>query len=271
MAPAKSQLWQRFLSAALLIPVIFVIIWFGPLWLFSLTVAIVVLLGISEFYRLGSKAGWQPFIFFGAFWTLFLTLDGLFRDSTTVTILVGAALASSLIWLFYHSRAERSPGNWLWTVGGIFYLGWTLSHFIPLWDLANGKEWVIFALFTTFAVDTSAYFVGRAWGRRPMALRISPGKSWEGAIGGVSGGVAAALILNLILGLPIGYGEAALLGFLVAIVAQIGDLVESVLKRSTGVKESGSLIPGHGGILDRLDSILFTVVLVYYYVVWFIV
>ena len=103
-----------------------------------------------------------------------------------------------------------------------------------------------------------------------MVPRISPGKSWEGTFAGLIAGIAAAIALNAILGLPMGYWQVGLLGFLIAALAFGGDLVESMLKRSTGVKDSGRLIPGHGGILDRLDSVVFTVVLVYYYVVWVI-
>jgi phosphatidate cytidylyltransferase len=270
VAPLRSQLGHRLLSAAFFVPVLFVVTWFGPLWLFTLTVAIAALLGAAEFYRLGRKAGWQPFIIFGSCFTLLFILNGLSPERETTAILVVAAVVFSLAWLFYHPRWERSLGNWLWTISGIFYLGWMLSHFIPLRGLEYGPRWVIFALFATFAVDSSAYLVGRAWGRHRLVPRLSPGKSWEGAIGGVIAGIAAAIILNLILGLPIGYGTASLLGFLIAIFAQIGDLVESALKRSARVKESGKLIPGHGGILDRLDSIVFTVVLVYYYVIWIV-
>ena len=101
-----------------------------------------------------------------------------------------------------------------------------------------------------------------------MTPKISPGKTWEGAFGGTISSIVVSVILATILKLPLGYSEAALLGFLIAVFAQIGDLTESLLKRSVGAKDSGKLIPGHGGILDRLDSIIFTIILVYYYALW---
>ena len=133
-----------------------------------------------------------------------------------------------------------------------------------------GRDWVLLALFATFAVDTTAYFIGRAWGRHKMAPTISPGKTWEGAVGGLAGAIVAVIALALLLDIDISYSEMVILGFLIAVFAQLGDLAESKLKRSMGVKEAGNLIPGHGGILDRLDSIVFTGVVVYYCLRWFI-
>jgi phosphatidate cytidylyltransferase len=274
VAPPQSQLRQRLISAAIFIPILLVIIWLGDPW-FSILVALAVLLGAFEFYRLVTQASYQPFLFFGLFFTLLFVLNAHSPEPRTTPLLVAATIICSLFWLIFHHDEEKAFINGLWTLAGIFYLGWMLSHFIPLRGVENGLGWVIFALFTTFAADSSAFFVGRAWGKHYMVPRISPGKTWEGTIGGFVGGALAALALAAILnslniGLPISYGKVAFLGFLIAIFALLGDLVESMLKRRAGVKESGILIPGHGGILDRLDSVIFTVVLVYYYVIWFI-
>ncbi len=272
MIPEKSQLRQRLLSAAILIPILFAAIWFGHPWL-SIIVAAVALLGAAEFYRMATHAGWQPLTIIGVLFTLFFIANAYFQESRATPIataaLVAAALVLPVVWLAL-ARRDRLLGNWLWTACGIFYIGWMLSHFIPLRALEHGRDWVFLAVFATFAVDSGAYLIGRVWGRHKMTPRISPGKSWEGAVGGMASGIAAALALDALLGLPMSYWQAGLIGFLLAIVAQIGDLVESMLKRATGVKDSGTLIPGHGGMLDRLDSIIFTVVLVYYYVEWVI-
>jgi phosphatidate cytidylyltransferase len=167
---------------------------------------------------------------------------------------------------------EGAAINWVWTLAGIIYIGWLLSHFIPLRGLEGGRDWVFIAIFATFAADTAAFFTGRAIGRHPLATAISPGKTWEGAAGGFLGAIAASLILAAILpGILIPYWQIVLLGALIGIFAQLGDLAESMLKRSVGLKDAGKLIPGHGGLLDRLDSILFTVVVVYYYVIWVVV
>ena len=124
------------------------------------------------------------------------------------------------------------------------------------------------ALFATFGSDTAAFFVGRALGRHRLAPRISPAKTWEGAVAGLVGGIIVSLIIVAIFDLSIGYGHAIILGILVSIFGQLGDLVESLLKRHTGVKESGNLMPGHGGLLDRMDSVVFAGVVVYLYYIF---
>ena len=149
-------------------------------------------------------------------------------------------------------------------------MGWFLSHLVALRGFEDGRNWVFFVVFTTFASDTTAFFVGRAMGRHHLAPRISPGKTWEGAIGGV----CAAVIVSLVFILPtpfslqIGFGQAMPLAMLVSVFSQLGDLLESSLKRTAGAKDSGTLIPGHGGILDRLDSVIFAGLVVYYYVLF---
>jgi phosphatidate cytidylyltransferase len=158
--------------------------------------------------------------------------------------------------------------RWLWAVGGVLYVGWLGSHLVLLREAPDGRDWVLLVLFTTFATDTSSYFVGRTLGRRPLATRISPGKTVEGAIGGILFGLAAALLLNYFLGLR---KEAALIvpvALLLPLAAELGDLAESLLKRGMQVKDASPLIPGHGGLMDRLDSVLFTGIVLYYYLVW---
>ena len=119
------------------------------------------------------------------------------------------------------------------------------------------------------AADTAAFFVGHAFGRHPLASRVSPGKTVEGAVGGVLGGVAGALAVRA-LGLPgLPFAPAAALGVGVAVLGIVGDLVESLIKRWAGVKDSGALFPGHGGMLDRIDSLLFGAPVLYYYFLYF--
>jgi phosphatidate cytidylyltransferase len=150
-------------------------------------------------------------------------------------------------------------------MAGILYIGWMLSYWVDLRSLEDGRELVFLAMFTTFASDTSAFFVGRAWGKHALAPSISSGKTWEGAVGGLLSSIVVTLILGVIFKLPFSYWQIALLGFIISIFAQLGDLAESLLKRNTGVKNAGKLMPGHGGILDRIDSLIFTGVIVYYF------
>ena len=276
------MLRQRVLSAAVFVPIIFASIWFGNPW-FSIVVAIAAILGVIEFYAMVSQRVWQPLTVFGTLWTLFFIFNAYYApkySSDNLYIIVTSALitsvvALSLLWtLFLRSSGEKAAVSWASSLAGIFYMGWLLSYWVLIMNSYggdwNGRDWVLLALFSTFAVDTAAYFVGRALGRHKMAPTISPGKTWEGAAGGLLGALVAVIVLALLLDINISYWQMVLLGFLIAVFAQLGDLVESKLKRSAGVKEASKLIPGHGGILDRLDSIVFTGVVVYYCLRWFI-
>jgi phosphatidate cytidylyltransferase len=150
----------------------------------------------------------------------------------------------------------------------VAYVGLLGTHLIFLRDLHNGRDWVLLALFATFATDTAAYFVGKAIGERRLARHISPGKTVEGTAGGLICGALAVIALNWLLGLRIEADQVLGLALLLPLVAVIGDLGESLLKRGAGVKDASGLVPGHGGFLDRLDSILFCVPLLYYYILW---
>lgn len=261
------MLRKRLLSAAAFIPILFVAIWFGEPW-YSSIVAVAALLGVFEFYSLVARRRWQPLTLLGALWTLFFILNAHSESpgTTTPMLVTSAVLLSLLVFLFLRSPAEHAFGGWAWLLAGMFYMGWLLSYWILL--RGYGREWVLLALFSTFAADTTAYFVGRTWGRHKLAPSISPAKTWEGLFGGLVGATVATIVLALILDLDFGYGKLVPLGLLIAVFAQLGDLSESKIKRDMGVKEAGKLIPGHGGILDRLDSIVFTGVVVYYYLRW---
>ena len=260
---------KRVQSALVIVPFVFVAAWFGGPF-YAIVVAVAAGLGALEFYGMRGFPKRHPLTRFGLLCILLFIIFAHFEGPYTASLLA-SAVVFSLAWLVLRCPAWSSLINWAWTVAGILSLGWMLSRLIPLRALADGREWVLFALFALFVADTSAFFVGRAWGRHSLAPAISPGKTWEGAIGGFVGAIAASLILAAILSLPIPYWQVSILGVLIGIFSQLGDLAESMLKRSAGVKDSGKLIPGHGGILDRLDSVVFTVVVVYYYVISIVV
>ena len=127
-----------------------------------------------------------------------------------------------------------------------------------------GRAWLLLALLTVFATDTGAYFTGRAIGRHPMAPRISPNKTWEGAAGGLGAAVIAVVALGLAFDVDTPRWQQVIIGVAVGVASQLGDLLESRLKRVSNVKDAGSIIPGHGGVLDRLDSIVVSIPVVYY-------
>ena len=263
------MLKKRIITALVGLPLLIAVVWFGEPW-FTILVAIWGLLAASEFYRMVSTAKVLPLTYFGLIWALLFILGPHVDYDLTTPLLLTSAVILPLIWLLLRRQKEGAFMNWAWTIGGILYIGWLLSHLVALRGLDDGRNWVFLALLATFASDTAAFFVGRAIGKHHLAPHISPGKTWEGAIAGVLAAIIISLLFTLptSLQLPLNYWQAVLLGLLVSVFGQLGDLVESLLKRNTGVKESGNLLPGHGGILDRTDSIVFAGIVVYYYVLW---
>jgi phosphatidate cytidylyltransferase len=139
---------------------------------------------------------------------------------------------------------------------------------VELRSLNDGRGWVFVAILSTFASDASAYFTGKALGRHKLAPYVSPKKTWEGAIGGVLGAIVASVALATLFRLPILWWGAIILGILISAIGQLGDLVKSLFKRNMAIKDSGKVLPGHGGLLDRTDSLAFAGVLVYYFVIF---
>jgi len=267
------MLKERVITALWGLPLLIITVWFDePLPWFTILVALWGLAAVFEFYRLVGVSRARSLAALGLFWTLLFILSPYCPYEFTVPLLLTSVVVLPLVWLVLRPQKEGAFLGWAWTIAGILYVGWLLSSLVAL-RLEAGRNWVFLALFTTFGSDTAAFFIGRALGRHPLAPRISPKKTWEGAIGGVLGAVIVSLLFTLPtpLNLPLSYGQAVLLGLLVSVVGQFGDLAESLLKRNMGVKESGRLIPGHGGFLDRMDSIVFAGVVVYLYYIFAVV
>jgi phosphatidate cytidylyltransferase len=265
------MLKKRVITAVCLLPVLVAAVWFDePLSWLTIVTAIWGVLAALEFYRAVRTSRVKPLTCFGLIWTLLFIISPHCSWTYINPFLLTSAVILPPLWLLARRHKEDAFTGWAWTIAGILYIGWLLSHFVALRGLESGRDWVLFALFVTFASDSAAYFIGRAWGRHPLAPDISPKKTLEGAIGGVIGAIIASLLLVMLLDLPIGYGAAILLAIAVSVFGQIGDLFESLFKRNMGVKDSGNTIPGHGGFLDRMDSVVFAGVVVYYYVILFI-
>lgn len=264
---------QRVLSALVLFAIVFLAVWYdGPF--FSVVLAVCAIWGTLEYFGMAGMSPRHPMTIFGLVWIILFVAVAHFEGSY-VMFLFTSAVGLSLICLLFSRDIRKAATSWAWTVAGIIYIGWMLSHFILLRQPSVsggadiGRDWVLFVLFANMAVDTTAFFVGRAWGRHRLAVRISAKKTWEGSVAGFVAAIAAAIALKAILpNIDITYWHAVFLGGLVGVFAQLGDLAESMLKRSAGVKDAGDMIPGHGGLLDRMDSIIFTVVVVYYYVTY---
>ncbi len=286
---------RRILTAAVALPVLMLVVWQGGLW-FAGLVAAAAGLGAWEMGRMAEGWGQRPVMSVAIVLAVAFPLSasliyGDFAPLPGAEILPGVitplALAGAAVMLVGH-RIRGVWGRVLATCCVIGVVGGTLFHAIPLRSLdswlisegpnllvrvdvfrsldpwsAEGLSWIIFLLAVTFATDTAAYFVGRAVGSRKLAPNVSPNKTWEGAIGGFCGAVACGVGLELALGLDAGLIAVALMSAALGVTGQLGDLYESRLKRLAGVKDSGGLFPGHGGILDRMDSLMWNVAVLY--------
>jgi phosphatidate cytidylyltransferase len=267
------MLRKRVITALWGIPLLIAAVWFDePLPWFTVLAAVWGLLAVLEFYRMVAVSRIRPLTCFGLVWTLLFILHPHFDYELLVPLLLTSGLVLSLILLVVGRQKEGAFTSWAWVIAGILYVGWLVSYLVAL-RLDAGRDWLFLALLATFGSDTAAFFVGRALGRHYLAPRISPAKTWEGAIAGLFGAIIISLLFTLPtpLQLPLGYGQVILLGILISVFGQFGDLAESLLKRHTGVKESGNLMTGHGGVLDRMDSVIFAGIVVYFYYNIFVV
>ena len=251
----------RLASALAGIPVLVAAIWLGGPWFLAL-VAVAAALGAWEYHRLARAATSAPPFLVTLVLTLGLVMPGVWEPSY-LAIALGAALAVAAVMQVVLRAGGVAIPLRLVSAAGPFYVGVPLALAVLLRDGADGFEWALTAILCTFAVDTAAYAAGKLLGKRQLAPGVSPGKTWEGTIGGALGGVGGAFGLTLILELPMALWLAAPFGLMVAAAAVLGDLAESWLKRAAGAKDSGALMPGHGGLLDRMDSVLATLVVTY--------
>jgi phosphatidate cytidylyltransferase len=281
----NSSLASRVVSALVLLPVIVLLVWWS-VWPVVIAVAVATAIGLIELYGAFVAGGYQPRTSLGVGIGLALVLAVALRPVVSFEllplVLTGSILASLIAELLHRKQAGALP-DWALTLAGALYVGWLLSHFIMLREITKpllpapltllgiepGAAWVYLTLAITFLQDTTAYFVGRSLGRHKLAPTLSPKKTWEGAAGGMAGAIIGSLAGILLLGLPIGLGAGVVLGIAGGIVGPLGDLAESLIKRQVGLKDAGNIIPGHGGVLDRADSLLFTAPALYYLILLF--
>ena len=191
---------------------------------------------------------------------LWLVMAGPLWLFGAIIVLLGALTAA--LWQQRLGQMEWQPA--VVTVFGILYVNWLLGYAFWLRDLESGKEWVLLLVWVTWLGETAAYLVGSAAGRHRLAPMVSPKKTVEGAVAQLVVSVLAAVIAQMWFFPALGLAGAALVGLALGVSGQIGDLVESALKRSVGTKDTGSIIPGHGGVLDRIDSLLFNTPVLFY-------
>ncbi|HEY5625971.1 MAG TPA: phosphatidate cytidylyltransferase [Dehalococcoidia bacterium] len=269
------MLAQRLITAAIGIPVIVGVILLGGI-VYAIVAGAVLALASLEFCALAagsdeSRPLWRPRLpALAAATGIALIVAGSEAGFDEWSGAIAAAVALTLVVALLRADPPRDFGSWIAAAAAVAYVGFLGSHFVLLRDLVDGEEWVLLAVLGTWATDTFAYGFGRLFGRTKLAPRISPGKTVEGTAAAVIGGLASVFVLGQAFDLPMSTAEALLLCALFPPFAIVGDLAESFVKRGAGVKDTSDLVPGHGGFLDRLDSLLFTVPLVYYFALYIV-
>lgn len=269
------MLRDRTLVALILVPGAALAIGLGG-WIFAVTVSL--LLGICawEYWRMVRSGGYNTSLILLVAGVISIPLLHFFFGFE------GSAFAASLVLLAamaYHTIAyqngeDGSATHFTMAVGGLFYLGWLGSYLIALRALPDGDLWMFTGLTAAWFADTGAYFIGMRFGKHKMAPRVSPKKSWEGYIAGI---ISAVIFNALLAGVwslrapQISAFDGALLGLIIGAIAPLGDLGESMLKRQFGIKDTSNLLPGHGGMLDRLDSSLWAGAISFYIITLFLI
>jgi phosphatidate cytidylyltransferase len=264
------MLMKRVVTGVFLLVIVIFALWAnGPIPWFAIGGSVAALLGLWEFYGMVCTSGkGKPVVWLGMLLAALFIFQPLLKWTNDGGILLTASVVLPLLWVMLRKNRDGACSSWAFTLVGVLYLGWIASRYVALIELPQGRDWVILALFSTFACDTSAYFVGRSLGRHKMAPSISPSKTWEGAAGGVAGAIVVGLSVTWLFELPVNILQAVGLSLAISLFAQVGDLVESLFKRNMGAKDSGKVLPGHGGVLDRIDGVVFAGLVVYYYVIW---
>ena len=251
---------RRVLSAVALLPPFVLLVLLGTPLHFFLLVAIAILVGLHEFYAMAGAAGLRPLTLLGMAGGLLISGTQFFGASPPwlASTLAGWTILL-LICLLVESRDPKEAASRVAiTLFGMIYVAGLLSVPPLLRAMGPGKIYVIYLVLVTWAGDVGAFYVGSSFGRRPLCQSISAGKTVEGSLGGLFCSVLASCLAKLLFWERLGAVQALSLGVGLGIMGQVGDLCESMLKRSFGVKDAGTLIPGHGGLLDRVDSLLFT-------------
>lgn len=261
------MLRRRLLTAAAAIPLIIATVIAGGVW-YDAILALVLFSAVVEFLLAAGEQARDPLLWLAAVAAGGFALSARWGLQWPAALLAGFLLVS-LTWLVLSERLDHGARSWLLSTGIAVYVGWLGLHFSLLRHLPHGQSWAFLAIFTTFAYDSGAYAFGRLFGRRLLAPRISPKKTLEGTAGGLVCAALAAPLLNRLLGPAEPLPWMVVLGAGLGAVAQLGDLAESLLKRRLEMKDAGLLAPGHGGLLDRLDSLLFVGTVLYYLVRWF--
>jgi phosphatidate cytidylyltransferase len=277
---------KRWITALIAVPILFVIIAYGGQELFAALIIVASLVGMYEYNRMAFGKGLSTEKTVTMTSAVLILLSALSGDrSMLLSLLTFSVMVVLMLNLRRGNLAasgdmmphrvptmmpNRVPGGLDMAPAGrallgILYIPVLMSHFILIRKTQSGVLWIFFILVLAFAGDVAAYYVGRRFGKRKLLPEVSPGKTVEGTIGLIAGSVVGCLLFRQWFFPMLTMTHAAILGLVGSVIGQLGDLSESALKRAAGVKDSGVILPGHGGILDRLDCLMFIAPFVFYY------
>jgi len=250
----------RLISALVAIPLLVLLVGWAPPLIFTGVFYLLIIASLKEYFTMAFPGRrWEQI--WGISFGIAVSATLIWSDATATGLWLSVLLVLCFsFYLFLTGKLEERLMRLAWTLLGCFYLGFLLPHWVLLFRMPAGRAWVFFILIAIMAGDSVAYFVGQRFGRKKLAPEISPGKTIEGACGYVAGSVIAGGLAGAFLLPEVYWLETLLVALCLSILGQLGDLFESWLKRVFVVKDSSSLIPGHGGLLDRLDSLVFPAV-----------
>lgn len=261
------MLTTRLATAAVGIPFVLLTVWVGGALLVAVVAAAVFIASVELAAARGAAR--DPFALLAAAAAAALPPAAFAGQGYLGGAAAGAAVLVSAGYALA-GDPQRRLDAWLWGLTGVLYFGLLAGHFVLLRQAPEGRHWLLFLVLTVWITDTGAYFVGRLVGRHKLAPAVSPGKTWEGAGGSYVAGLAAVFGLAEAFSLGLAVEERVALGLLLPPVIALGDLAESALKRGLGIKDSSGLVPGHGGVADRLDSLLFAAPTLYWFLQWLV-
>ena len=270
------MLLKRVLVVVLLLPVGLAAIYLGGLT-FTGLIALIMVLAAREYVTLFKTSGLEPSRVLVMGGVLFIVLGRAYNGFESGALTISLLLLTSMAYhLFEYERGRDHAGtDFGVTVSGFLYLGWIGAYLVSMRALPEGIGWLLLVLISVWFVDSGAYLIGSRYGRRSLSKRLSPRKTFEGYFGGIVFGILGGALCGAIILALSGPASAitplrgAIIGLLMGTFTILGDLGESMIKRQAGVKDSGSLLPGHGGVFDRIDSWLWAGVIGYYTILWF--
>lgn len=256
----EANLRARLGTALVAIPLLILLVGWGSPSLFTAVFFIVTVAALREYFVMvfpGRRLERLLGVVFGSVLSLLLFFPG--TIAVEIALSIGSIFCFSL-YVIAEGRLQDKLMRLAWTLVGALYLGYLLPHWVVLFRIPNGRDWVYFVLLVIMTGDTTAYFIGKRFGARKLAPEISPGKTVAGAWAYIVGSVLAGFFGAAFLVRELTWPEALFLSVILSILGQLGDLFESWIKRACAVKDAGALLPGHGGLLDRLDSLIFPAV-----------